>query len=417
MMAEKAEIISIGNELLNGITVNTNASYIARRLHEAGLPISFIQTVRDEAGAIQAALDIALKRSQVILISGGLGPTPDDVTRKVLADYFNSQLVFHEEVFQKIKQRFEKRSLVMPEINRSMALVPQNAEIIPNTLGTAPGLIFKRNSRLIFVMPGVPRELEAMLELAIIPRLKLECPECRVQTDIFRTTGITESALYEKIASHLSFFPQYEIAFLPKVTGVDLRIVRRDEAAHNREIFEKFKNILYNTIGEFIYTGQDLELEAVLGNMLHGKKLTIAVAESMTGGLVQDKLTAVPGSSDYFLGGVVAYSNSSKVEILGVRQPTLDRYGAVSEPVAGEMAAGVREKLASDIGLSTTGIAGPGGATATKPVGLVYIGLAYQSILMARKFQFGVDRLMNKQRAAQAALELVRRMIAGIGYE
>jgi len=417
MMDKKAEILSIGNELLNGNTVNTNASYIARRLHETGLPISFIQTVRDKAGAIQAALDISLQRSQIILITGGLGPTPDDLTKQVLADYFQSQLVFHEEIFQKIKQRFEKRALVMPEINRNMALVPHNAEVIPNTLGTAPGLLFQHDSHLIFVMPGVPRELEAMLELAIIPRLRQECPECRVQTDIFRTTGITESALFEKIAQHLSFFPQFEIAFLPKVTGVDLRVVRQDLAAHNREIFENFKNILYNTIGEFIYTTQDLELEAVLGNMLRGKKLTIAVAESITGGLVQDKLTSVPGSSEYFLGGVVAYSNSSKVKLLSVRQSSLDEYGAVSEQLAREMAAGVQKNFSSDIGLSTTGIAGPGGATAAKPVGLVYIGIAYQATLIARKFQFGVDRIMNKQRAAQAALDLVRRIIAGLRYE
>ncbi|OGB67574.1 MAG: competence/damage-inducible protein A [Caldithrix sp. RBG_13_44_9] len=416
-MDKKAEIISIGNELLNGNTVNTNASYMARRLHENGMPVTWIQTVRDEAGAIQAALDIALKRSQVILVTGGLGPTHDDITKQVLADYFRSQLVFHEEIFEKIKKRFEKRGLQMPELNRGMALVPHNAEIIPNNLGTAPGLIFKRDSQLIFVMPGVPRELEAMIELTVIPRLRQECPECRVQTDIFRTTGITESAFYEKIAQELSFFPQYEIAFLPKVTGVDLRVVRQSEEVQNHEIFEKFKNVLYNAVGEFIYTTQELELEAILGNMLRGKKLTIAVAESLTGGLIQDKLTAVPGSSEYFLGGVVAYSNASKVKLLGVLQQSLDEHGAVSEQVAREMAAGVREKFTSHIGLSTTGIAGPTGTTIAKPVGLVYIGVAYQSTMLVRKYQFGVDRLMNKQRAAQAGLELVRRMIAGLPYE
>ena len=416
-MEKKAEIVSIGNELLNGNTVNTNASYIARRLHENGMPVGWIQTVQDEAGAIQNALDLALKRSRIILVSGGLGPTHDDITKQALADYFHSQLIFNEEIFQKIKRRFEKRGLPLPEINRTMALVPQDAEVIPNTLGTAPGMIFKNDTQLVFVMPGVPRELEAMIELTVIPRLRVVCPECRVQTDIFRTTGITESAIYEKIAQQLSFFPQYEIAFLPKVTGVDLRVVRQDREAQNHEIFEKFKNLLYNAVGEFIYTAQELELEAVLGNLLRKKKLTVAVAESLTGGLLQDKLTDVPGSSEYFLGGVVAYSNTSKIKLLGVSQKSLEEYGAVSEQVAREMAEGVREKFSSHIGLSTTGIAGPSGATSAKPVGLVYIGLAYQTDLVVRKFQFGVDRLMNKQRTAQAGLELVRRMISGLPYE
>ena len=416
-MEKKAEIISIGNELLNGNTVNTNASYIARRLHENGMPVGWIQTVQDEAGAIQNALDLALKRSRIILVSGGLGPTHDDITKQALADYFHSQLIFNEEIFQKIKKRFEKRGLPLPEINRTMALVPQDAEVIPNTLGTAPGIIFKHDNQLVFVMPGVPRELEAMIELTVIPRLRVVCPECRVQSDIFRTTGITESAIYEKIAQQLTFFPQYEIAFLPKVTGVDLRVVRQDQEAQNHEIFEKFKNLLYNAVGEFIYTAQELELEAVLGNLLREKKITMAVAESLTGGLLQDKLTAVPGSSEYFLGGVVAYSNASKVNLLGVSQQSLTEHGAVSEQVAREMAEGVREKFSSHIGLSTTGIAGPTGATPAKPVGLVYIGLAYQTEVVVRKFQFGVDRLMNKQRAAQAGLELVRRIIAGLPYE
>jgi len=416
-MEKKAEIISIGNELLNGNTVNTNASYIARRFHENGMPVGWIQTVQDEAGAIQSALDLALKRSRIILVSGGLGPTHDDITRQVLADYFRGQLIFNEEIFQKIKKRFEKRGLPLPEINRTMALIPHNAEVIPNPLGTAPGMIFRRDTQLVFVMPGVPRELEAMIELTVIPRLREVCPECRVQTDIFRTTGITESAIYEKIAQQLSFFPQYEIAFLPKVTGVDLRVVRQDQEAQNHEIFEKFKNLLYNAVGEFIYTTQELELEAVLGNLLRGKKLTMAVAESITGGLLQDKLTAVPGSSEYFLGGVVAYSNTSKIKLLGVSQKSLEEYGAVSEQVAKEMAVGVREKFSSHIGLSTTGIAGPTGATTAKPVGLVYIGLAYQTDLVVRTFQLGVDRLMNKPRAAQAGVELVRRMIAGLPYE
>ena len=299
----------------------------------------------------------------------------------------------------------------MPQINRSQALVPAGAELMDNSVGTAPGMIFRSNGKWIFVMPGVPREMESMMNDAVIPRLRKECPECRVTVNLFRTTGIAESAIYEEIEQDLDKFPDYEIAFLPKFTGVDIRVIRSQTDRGNGHQFQKFSDMLYGHIGEFIYATEPVELEEVVGRLLSEKQQSIAVAESLTGGLIEDKLTDISGSSRYFIGGVVAYSNQIKMNLLGVRRTVLEEHGAVSEAVAGEMAAGIRKKFNTDLGLATTGIAGPTGATETKPVGLVYIGVASAARVDVKKFNFGGDRLIVKQRSAQAALELVRRAI------
>jgi nicotinamide-nucleotide amidase len=410
----QSEIISIGNELLNGSTVNSNAAFIAQQLYEIGYSTENIQTIRDSSQAIETALTLSLGRAEIIIITGGLGPTHDDITVNVLSNYFSSKLIFKEDIFNKIQERFQKRGIRMPETNRSMAMVPQDAQLIENKLGTAPGLIFQSSHKLIFVLPGVPEEMKAMMEESVLPRLQQECPECQIKVDLFRTTGIPESLVYEKIAKNLESYPSYEIAFLPKVTGVDIRIVRKGDEIQNLEKFEKFKNILYNAVGDFIYASEGHPLEAVLGNIIKSKKLTISVAESLTGGLVQDKLTDIPGSSEYFIGGIIAYSNEAKIKLLSVSKNTLRKYGAVSEQVAQEMAEGVKEIFGTQIGISTTGIAGPGGATPEKPVGLVYIGISMELENLVRKFQFTGNREINKHRSAQAALEFLRRALLNI---
>ncbi len=407
----QAEILSIGNELLNGNTVNTNATFMAKKLHEIGIDVHWEQSLRDDPLAIQNALQTAVSRSRVILITGGLGPTHDDITKKVVADFLNSKLVFHEDIFQEVRARFARRGIPMPEVNRGQALLPEDAELIPNPLGTARGMLFKRETGYIFVLPGVPREMQKMMENSVIPRLRRECPDCQVKVDLFRTTGIAESAIFEKIERYLPEYQTYEIAFLPKPTGVDMRIVRHREDVENIKKFEKFKKMLYNQIGVFIYTNQDQDLEAVVGHLLRERQLTLAVAESVTGGLVQDKITSISGSSDYFMGGMVAYSNQAKIKFLKVSPDTLAKNGAVSEAVASQMAAGVREVFQTDLGIATTGIAGPTGATESKPLGLTYIGVAFEKKIQTRKFQFGTDRETNKIRAAQAALDLIRRLL------
>lgn len=410
----QVEIISIGNELLNGRTVNTNASFIAEKLFETGINVRQVVTVRDESEAISGALREALGHSDAVLMTGGLGPTHDDITNKVVADFFNSPLVFKEEILLEIKSRFKRRGLAMPAINRSMAYIPEKATLLPNPIGTAPGMIFEQERKLVFVLPGVPQEMRAIMEHSIVPILREKCPTCQIQVNTFRTTGIAESSILQKISDGLKQCESYEIAFLPKYSGVDLRVTRRSGDIADEEKFNSFKKLLYRKIGDYIYTTRKEELEAVVGRLLREKNWTISVAESLTGGLVQHKITNVAGSSEYFLGGVVAYSNESKINLLGVERELLRNYGAVSEPVAREMALGIRSKFGADIGVSTTGIAGPSGATATKPVGLVYIGLVTPQEVFVKKIQFGKDRFFNKQRSAQAALDTVRRTILGI---
>ena len=409
-----AEIISIGNELLNGNTVNSNATYISKKLHENGIITGYIQVVGDVTIAIRQALDLALARSDVILLTGGLGPTPDDITRTVVADYFGHKLIFDEQIYDNLKKRFARRGIPIPEVNRNQAMVPEGVELIPNRKGSAQGMIFRWKQKSVFVMPGVPMEMKGMMENTVIPKLREMCPDCRVKVDFIRSTGLAESVIYQKMESELNQFTSYEIAFLPNFSGVDLRVVRKGEDITDNQKFKKFLKLLDDEIGDAIYAREDIELEEVLGKLLRERKLTVSLAESLTGGLVQHKLTQIPGSSDYFMGGIVSYSNEAKMELLGVRESSLKKYGAVSELVAKEMAEGVRKRLGTDIGISTTGIAGPTGATATKPVGLVYLALSAKDIVIARKQIFGPDRNSVKQRSAQAALELARRYLLGL---
>ncbi|RQW02914.1 MAG: competence/damage-inducible protein A, partial [Calditrichaeota bacterium] len=410
-------IISIGNELLNGNTVNSNATFIARRLHETGVDVVWVQTIRDVAADITHALETATGRADIMMVTGGLGPTHDDVTKKVVADFFDSELIFNEEVFKQVKERFEGRGVRMPEVNRSQAMVPKDARLMSNPAGTAPGLIFEENDKLLFVMPGVPREMKSIMEESVIPFLKKHCLECHVQVDFFRTTGIAESAIYEELEKELEQFKSYEIAFLPGYNGVDMRVIRSGADMDNQEKFDKFKNILYNHIGVHIYSTDRREMEEVLGGIFRERGLTVAVAESLTGGLVQDRLTNVSGSSEYYMGGVVAYSNEAKISLLKVSKATLKEHGAVSGEVAGQMAQGVCKVFGTDVGISTTGIAGPTGGTETKPVGLVYVGMSYRGEVHVRKHLFGKNRDINKQRSAQAAMELARRVILELPLE
>ncbi len=406
----KAAIISIGNELLNGKTVNKNATFIAAKLYEIGVETVTVVTIRDEAAAIREALDITLKKADVVISTGGLGPTHDDITKKVVAEYFGRSLVLNNAILNKIQEKFRRRGSEMPPINRNQAMVPENTHLIDNPIGTAPGLLFEQNQQWVFILPGVPREMQAMVEGFILPFLKEKGQLPEIQVHFFRTTGIAESRIYQLCHDFFEQFPTYEIAFLPKFTGVDIRVAVKSEASR----FPAFEQELYRRIGKYIYTKGEEELEAVVGRLLKEKGYTIAVAESCTGGLVQDRITNISGSSTYFMGGMVTYSNESKMKFLGVKSASLQQYGAVSDVVAREMAQGVRQALGTTIGVSTTGIAGPTGATPEKPVGLIYIGLATSDTVIARRFVFTNDRRLNKELGAQATLELVRRYLLGI---
>jgi len=404
----KAIIISIGNELLNGRTMNSNATFIGSKLYEIGISTQMVITIRDEAQSISDNLQRALQESDLVFLTGGLGPTHDDITKKVVTEFFDARLIYDELIVRRIEEKFRERGLKMPEVNREQGYVPDKATIIPNALGTAPGLHFEKSGKHVFVMPGVPREMKSMMTETIIPKLHNEFLRETIEVHAYRTTRIAESRIYELCEQFLQRFPDYEIAFLPKFIGVDIRVAIKP-VAKDAEMLAEFEKGLYQRIGKYIYTEGDRTLAAVVGDLLSEKDLTVSVAESCTGGLVQHQITRVAGSSAYFLGGMVTYSNQSKIKFLGVEKALLEKHGAVSEAVAKEMAAGVRKAFAADVALSTTGIAGPGGGTAEKPVGLVYIGLATAEKVIAKKFNLGKDRAINKEQGAQFALDILRR--------
>ncbi|MCB9068130.1 MAG: competence/damage-inducible protein A [Calditrichae bacterium] len=409
----KAALISIGNELLNGRTVNSNATFIGGKLFEIGVRVREIFTIRDEPESITNALTAALATNQIVLVTGGLGPTHDDITKKVIAGYFDSKLIFDESIVQRIEQKFRERGMRMPETNREQGFVPETATLIDNPVGTAPGLHFRQNGSHIFAMPGVPREMRAMVTDYILPLLSSEFQLKPTETRLFRTTRIPESGIYERCQHFLDEFSDLEIAFLPKFTGVDIRVTLPAIGDFSEKI-AAFEQKLTQTIGKYIFTTEEDAMEATVGKLLKSQNLTLSVAESCTGGLIQQQITSVAGSSDYFSGGVVSYSNESKIKLLGVSPAALEKYGAVSEIVAQQMAEGIRQSLGTDFGISTTGIAGPGGGTAEKPVGLIFIGLATPDGTVVRQFNLGKDRHINQQQTAIFALDMLRRRLNGI---
>ena len=406
----KAEIISIGNELLSGLTVNTNASWMAQKFKSIGLEVYWITTISDTAKEIENALKAASNRADVIAVTGGLGPTPDDITKATICKFFNTKFSLHEETLNYVKKIFEGRHLKMPDINIDQAMVPELATPLQNPLGTAPGLQFEIENKLYFFMPGVPHEMKKLVELYVLDKVaqKYNLPE--IKSFLFRTTSIAESRLFEMLRPVLKKYPDIPIAFLPKFTGVDIRLTMKNPD----DTISDFADGIKDTIGKYIYTEKEEELAEIIGKILIEQNLTLSTAESFTGGLISDAITNIPGSSDYFIGGITTYSNESKIKNLNVLESTIQKFGAVSEETAREMVVGAKKLFNSDCAISSTGIAGPTGATETKPVGLCYLAAAYGDKTVVRKFNFGKDRRINKERGAAAGLELLRRLILGI---
>jgi nicotinamide-nucleotide amidase len=402
----KCEIISIGDELLIGQTVNTNASYLARQLTAIGVVVKWVTTVGDEADVLTSALATAMSRSDVIIATGGLGPTHDDITKKVAAAYYQSDFVFVPEIVDRIRQRFAKRGLDMPKVNEEQARIPEKAEIIPNPVGTAPGLLFREKNKKCFILPGVPSEMKAMCDASIIPILRGHGNIILQRT--LRTTGIAESALFEQIGDIEKIEQLTKVAFLPKLTGVDIRLTAG--GSDQRDCEDRLKRaveLISEKIGDHVYGVDEKELYEVVAELLIEKGKTLSLAESCTGGLLASRLTNVSGSSAFLDRCVVTYSNRAKMELLGIPREVLETHGAVSSEVAAAMAAGVRKTAGTDLGLSITGIAGPTGGTVEKPVGLTYIALADDSGVDCKHFQFSQDRLTNKDRTVQAALKML----------
>lgn len=416
----KAYLISIGDELLIGQTINTNVAYIGSALSDINIEVIESSVVGDNINSILYELTKASSIADLIVITGGLGPTHDDITRSAIVKYFNTELVRNEEVLEDINKFFAKRGRTVTELNASQALVPKIAIPIRNMRGTAPGMWIEHNNKIYVVMPGVPFEMKAMMEDFVIPKLSsmTKGNGVVIKKLILQTTGIPESSLFERLGNLDELLQGAQMAFLPSQYGVKLRITVKEtdeDAALNRlnEIEQKIRT----KVGRYIYARGNETLEEVIGKILTDRGLTLAIAESCTGGEVSSRITNVSGSSKYFERGIVTYSNASKVELLKVNEDTISEVGAVSREVAMQMAEGVRAVSGTDIGISTTGILGPTGATTNKPVGLVYIGYCDDKICTAKKFLFGDDRILNKQRATQAALEMLRRQLLGISDE
>lgn len=414
----RAEIISIGDELLIGQVINTNQAYIAEQLNSVGISVYRMTTVGDDEQAILASFQRASEEAEVVTVTGGLGPTHDDITRTAVCKFMNTDLVVDHQALENIKQLFARRGYALTSLNEDQARVPRGCTVIQNYLGTAPGYFFDRNGKYLIVMPGVPFEMKAMMEHFVIPYFQNKVSGLVIRHRTLKTTGIPESYLAERIGNVKELFADQTgitLAYLPSPLGVRLRITAKGTSSDEVQMkITAIEEKLRSKAGKYIYGADDEELEHVVGRLLTERKIKIAVAESCTGGLIADRITDVPGSSNYFERGLITYSNESKVSELGVPAELIQQHGAVSREVAEAMASGVREKSAVDIGLSTTGIAGPTGGSAEKPVGLVWIGYSDKQETFALKFNFGDQRRRVKERAAQAALELVRRRLLKI---
>ena len=396
-------LITIGNELLAGFTVNTNAAWIGNHVIQTGGNIVWHQTIGDSKEEIHDSLNQIPKDINAVIITGGLGPTHDDITAHALYKYANDIPVFDKKYWQYLQDKLAKRNLRLPEINRNQAMKPEKGTIIPNPIGSARGLHFQVEGRDLFVLPGVPREMKAMMASTVLPWIADQSAGGLTVRTI-RTTGIMESGLAEKIGNIVdALADEIKIAFLPQFTGVDIRVSSADKDAVNQTV-----NKINLHAEKYIYGHDHDQLEEIVGQLLNANNLSLSTAESCTGGLVGHRLTNVSGSSDYYHGGIISYSNSVKENNLGVAIETLNKHGAVSYETAIEMAENVRSKLDSDLGLAITGIAGPRGGTDEKPVGLTYIALANGKDTMVKEFRFLTERILNKNASCQAALNMVR---------
>lgn len=405
----KAEIITIGDELLYGSITDTNAAYLGQRLTELGIEPCWATSVGDDRERIEHALEHAVFRADVVLVTGGLGPTHDDITKDAIARVASRRLVFHPEILDRIQAMFDRRGIPMPESNRVQAFVPEGAEVLDNPIGTAPGFMLQHERATVFVMPGVPGEMTKMMAEQVTPRLADRAGGRIILHRMLKSCGVGESTLFEHIGDLIASATDVRVASLPQTTGVNLRLTvhaaTREEAQTRIAALE---TRILERAGRFFYGADEETLEEVVGRMLKERGMTIAVAESCTGGLIADMLTNVPGSSAYFERGIVAYSNKAKTQHIEVPEAFIRTHGAVSAETAGAMAEGIRRISRTTLGLSTTGIAGPTGGTPEKPVGLVYIGLAHPDGVVTRQLRLGTERRSNKVRSAQAALNLVR---------
>lgn len=416
----KAHIISIGNELLIGDTVNTNASWIGRFLTERGFHVEEVRTITDDYDHIISSVHNGFEHADLIISTGGLGPTHDDVTKKAVADLFNSEMVLNEKILEFIKKIFKRRGLHFTRSNQDQAMVPAVCEVLFNEKGTAPGMWFEKEGSYLAVLPGVPHEMRYLMETRVEQKIHNHFAGKQFRaTKYLRTAGVSESSLSDEVVGDLSEFIHNGngIAYLPSPSGVTIRASTNGTSTQDAESrLQPLIDHIYSRASAYIFgEGRDIHLSEVLGQILIQKNLTLAAAESCTGGLLCNEITDIPGSSTYFTGGVIAYSNQVKINELEVSEEDIQTYGAVSKQAALQMAKGVAEKYRSDIGVSTTGIAGPDGGTKEKPVGTVWMGFYIDGQHFALQARFTNDRLINKERTVMVVLETLRRELLNLG--
>ena len=414
----KACILAVGSEMLTPFRVDTNSLAITERLNAIGYDVRLKAVVADDVDELARVVDGALEWADLIVITGGLGPTEDDITRDAVARVLDAPLTVDEAIVDRIRERFAKRGLKMPDNNRRQGMVPRGATVLENRHGSAPGLWLERGSRAIVLLPGPPREMTPMLEAVIRDRLVSRSAGAGLFRRVLKLTGRSESDVDAQAQTIYTKWTTQQVPIATTILAVSGQIElhltanapSRDagEAALDAAVGE-----LTRSLGDIVYSTEGKLLEAVVGNLLRERRLTLAVAESCSGGLLASRLTDIPGSSDYLDRGVVCYSNRAKIDLLGVPAALLEEHGAVSEPVARAMAAGIRERSGTDAGIGITGIAGPSGATPQKPVGMVCVAVVLREREWVRTFQFVGGRDLVKYQSATAALNMLRLMVLG----
>lgn len=409
----QAELIAIGDEILIGQTIDTNSTFIATHLNMNGISVKQKRVIADDADAIKDALDAILPETKLVFMTGGLGPTNDDITKYTLNEYFGGELVFHSEVFDHIKKLFASFNREPSESNRSQAFLPSSCVPLTNKMGTAPGMRFEKDGRFYFSLPGVPYETRNIVEHEILPWIRQNLQRGTVVHKTIMTQGVPESELAEKLREWENALPpQVSLAYLPSPGIVRLRLtcyVGTEESARRMVEQEEAKAI--QILGDIVF-GEDAQtLEEVIGISLKKRNVTVSTAESCTGGYIAHLITSVAGSSDYFLGSVVSYAIRAKEELLGVDPEVIEKKGVVSQEVAEQMAAGARKKFHSDFAIATTGVAGPAGGSEETPVGTVWIAIAGPERMRSKCFHFGRNRERNIQKAALMGLDMLRREV------
>ncbi len=407
-----AEIIAVGSELLTPEKTDTNSLWLTGKLNEIGVEVKLKTIVGDDEARLEETIRDAVKRSDVVITTGGLGPTEDDVTRQVSGRAVGRELVYHDDLEADLRERFRRWGREMPEINKRQAYVIDGAEILPNPNGSAVGMMLEMTDKLFVVLPGPPRELKPMFETFVLPKLKERAGEIYVKRRILRVSGMGESAVDELIAPIYKAYVNVQTSILFSKSEIEVHLSAQADSEQEADAtLETLAGKIAEALGTAVFAVNGETLEEVVGKMLTDNGKTLALAESCTGGLIGMRLTDVPGSSKYFLEGAITYSNEAKIRTLGVEKGLLDAHGAVSAETAEAMAAGIREKVGSDYGISVTGIAGPDGGSEEKPVGTVFVGYADRSSTRSLKLTLPGDRYLIRWRSSQAALDYLRRQM------